>query len=171
MARCWAGFASFGTGLVHIAVIREHLAESWAQGTFFIVVGLAQIAWALWALSRETVPAPRLTAAATLALIALWGISRTVGLSLDPLTSVPEPAGTPDLFAVLLEIALILCVLAAIPRAVTTAAPSEPPSLGKAALSGRFVALLAVGALAVSAIATPAMAASGAGQHGSTHGH
>ena len=169
MARCWAGFASFGTGLVHIAVVREHFAESWAHGTFFAVVGLAQIGWALLALHRVSVPFPRLTAAATLGLISLWAVSRTVGLSLDPLTAAPEPVGTADLLAVLLEISLILCILAAIPRPATTTA--EAPSTRDRASSARFLALLAAGALAVAAIATPAMAATQAGQHAHEHGH
>ena len=170
VARCWAGFASFGTGLVHIAVVREHFAESWAHGTFFAVVGLAQIGWALLALHRASVPFPRLTAAATLALISLWAVTRTVGLTLDPLTAVPEPVGRADLLAVLLEISLILCILAAIPRPATTTT-AEAPSTRARASSARFLALLAAGALAVSAIATPAMAATQAGQHAHEHGH
>lgn len=173
VARCWAGFASFGTGLIHIAVVREHFAEAPSHGIFFAVVGLAQIGWALLALHRPDVPIPRLTGAATLGLIALWAVSRTIGLSLNPLTSVPEPVGTADLLAVLLEVALILCILAAIPRPASLprtpeATPSTTPS---AASSARFVALLAAGALAVSAVATPAMATTEAGQYAHGHGH
>ena len=172
VARCWAGFASFGTGLVHVAVVREHLAESWSHGIFFAIVGLAQIGWALLALHRTSVPFPRLTAAATLGLIALWVASRTVGVSLDPLTSVPEPVGTADLLAVVLEVALLLCILAAIPRPTAVQAESDVDhDASAAASSARFVALLFAGALAVSAIATPAMAATSAGDYASEHGH
>ena len=168
MARCWAGFASLGTGLVHFAVVQDHLAESWYHGTFFAVVGAAQVGWGLWALSGTSVPRPRTTAAATLALIALWAVSRTIGLSLDPLTAVPEPVGTADALAVLLELALIGCIVAAMPRAV----PANAERTGNpTATSARFAALLAAGALAVSAIATPAMAATTAGEHAEEHGH
>ena len=38
MALCWAGFASLGAGLIHIAVVREHLTESPLLGISFIVV-------------------------------------------------------------------------------------------------------------------------------------
>jgi uncharacterized membrane protein len=176
VARCWAGFASFGAGLIHVAVVREHFAESWTHGTFFAVVGLAQIAWALLALHQPVVPIPRLTGVATLGLIGLWVVSRTVGLALDPQKAVREPVGTPDLLAVVLEVALILCILAALPRLATSPSP-EPagPQLDEErtglAASGRVLALLAAGALAVSAIATPGMAATLAGQHAHGHGH
>ena len=173
VARCWAGFASFGAGLIHIAVVREHFAESWPQGVFFTAVGLAQVGWALLAMHRPDVPIPRLTGVATLGLIALWGVSRTVGLSLDPLRSVPEPVGRADLLAVLLEVALILCILAAVPRPTSLPRTPEatPSTTSSAASSARFVALLAAGALAVSVIATPAMAATKAGQYAHGHGH
>ena len=182
VARCWAGFASFGTGLVHVAVMREHLEVSVAHGIFFTVVGLSQLGWGLWALARPTVPLPRLTAAATLGLMALWAVSRTVGLSLDPNTARPEPVGTPDLLAVVLEIALVLCILVAAQRPATAHPLDERPyddlpygadgdHPRTAAASLRVLALLAAGALAVSAVATPAMAASMAGDYAHEHGH
>lgn len=164
VARCWAGFASFGAGLIHIAVVREHLAESLSQGIFFAVVGLAQVAWAFWALTRSTVPFPRITAGATLGLIALWGVSRTIGLSLDPLTAVREPVGVADVLCVVLEAALIGCVFVAAPRAAQAPVEADP-WMGRSATRGRGLALLAAGALAVSALATPAMAATSAGEH------
>jgi len=172
VARCWAGFASFGAGLVHVAVVQEHLAEAWYHGTFFAVIGLAQVGWALWALSGTSVPRPRATAAATLALIALWAVSRTIGLSLDPVTAVPEPVGRADLLAVVLELGLILCIIAALGlRPASTSGVRTERAGSPTASSARFVALLAAGALAVSAIATPAMAATTAGEHAHEHGH
>jgi len=168
VARCWAGFASFGAGLVHVAVVQDHLAQSWYHGAFFAVVGAAQVGWALWALSGTSVPRPRATAAATLALITLWAVSRTVGLALDPLSAAPESVGTADALAVVLELALIACIVAAMPRV----APAQAEQAGNpTAATARFVALLAAGALAVSAIATPAMAATTAGEHAHEHGH
>jgi hypothetical protein len=182
VARCWAGFASFGTGLVHVAVMREHLEVSVAHGIFFTVVGLAQLGWGLWALARPTVPLPRLTAAATLGLMTLWAVSRTIGLSLDPNAARPEPVGTADLLAVVLEIGLVLCILVAAQRPATTPSQDERTydelpygddgdSRRAAGASLRVLALLAAGALAVSAVATPAMAASMAGDYAHEHGH
>jgi hypothetical protein len=177
VARCWAGFASFGAGLVHIAVVPEQMSVSWTQGAFSTVVGLAQIAWGVWALARATVPFPRATAAATLGLISLWAVTRTVGLSLDPLSAVPQPVGTTDLLGVVLEIGLLLCILVAMQAPAPVPAAASPDPLddldldrpGGARQTGRTLALLAAGALAVSAIATPAMAASESGQNASQH--
>jgi hypothetical protein len=178
VARCWAGFASFGTGLVHVAVMREHLEVSVAHGVFFTVVGLTLLGWGLWALASTTVPVPRLMAGFTLGLMTLWAVSRTVGLSLDPNTARPEPVGTPDLLAVVLEIGLVLCILVAAQRPAPPtpsyddmgyADDEDPRRTGAASL--RVLALLAAGALAVSAVATPAMAASKAGDYAHEHGH
>jgi hypothetical protein len=33
--------------LIHFAVIEQHLTEHWLYGTFFTVVGLAQLSWAV----------------------------------------------------------------------------------------------------------------------------
>ena len=168
VARCWAGFASLGAGLIHIAVVREHLTESPFLGISFIVVGLAQVGWALWALSRDTVPAPRSTAVVTMGFIAAWAVSRTVGLSLNPLTAGPEPVGVADVLCVVLEVAVIACVLVAASR--TARQPAESPQrVSRSAAPARSLALLAAGALAVSALATPAMAATTAGEHAHSH--
>jgi hypothetical protein len=167
VARCWAGFASLGAGLIHIAVVREHLAEVPVLGVSFIVVGLAQVGWALWTLSRDTVPVPVPTAAITLCFIAAWAMSRTVGL-LNPLTAVPEPVGVADVLCVGLEVALIGCVLVAMPRAARARVDADQRPV-RSATSARGLALLAAGALAVSALATPAMAATAAGEHAHDH--
>jgi hypothetical protein len=166
VARCWAGFASLGAGLIHLAVVREHLAEVPFLGVSFIVVGLAQVGWALWALGRDTVPAPRATVMLTLGFIAAWAMSRTVGLSLNPLTAVPEPIGVADVLCVVLEVAMIGCVLVAMSRPARTPVEADQH---RTATSSRGLALLAAGALAVSALATPAMAATTAGEH--VHDH
>lgn len=169
MARCWAGFASFGAGLVHIAVVREHLSESWSHGVFFAAVGLAQVGWALWALQGTSVPRPRLTVAATLGLIGLWAMSRTMGLPFG--LGGKEPVGTADVLAMVLQVALILCIAAAVASTATARREVPQRSAAPALAAARFVALLAVGALAVSAVATPAMAATSAGEHAHEHGH
>ncbi len=169
MARCWAGFASFGAGLVHVAVVREHLEVSVSHGVFFAVVGLAQIGWGLWALRGPVVPRARTTVLATVALIALWAVSRTVGLPFG--LGGKEPVGTADVLAVVLEVGLILCIaLAARSVAVPNRDGSERSAQAPLA-SAKFVSLLAAGALAVSAVATPAMAATMAGVHAHPHGH
>jgi hypothetical protein len=165
VARCWAGFASFGAGLVHVAVVREHFSEYWLFGVFFTVLGLAQIAWALGAFARPTVPLPRLTGIITLGVIALWLVARTTGLPIGPEPWTAEAFGRADVLCAVLEVALLLCL-------VVATRPAPQPTVDRRASAGapaRFVALMMVGAFAVAGLATPAMAATESGEH--AHGH
>ena len=71
-------------GGIHLAVIPEHLAESWPMSVFFLVVGLAQLGLA--AALRWQLPAFLVAAviAAHLGVIALYVASRTVDLPFVP---------------------------------------------------------------------------------------
>ena len=57
--RLWAAFALLGAGLVHLAVVPEHVEVSALHGFFFVVVGTAQLGWGVLAMARTSVPAPR----------------------------------------------------------------------------------------------------------------
>jgi hypothetical protein len=161
VARCWAGFASLGAGLIHLAVVREHLDEYRVYGVFFAVLGALQVLWALAALARDSAPWWRTVAFGNLAVVALWAASRTVGLPVGPEHWEPEATGRADVLCSLLEVAVAgaLLVSARLPDAVARTRRS----------SGWFVAVLFAGALAVSAITTPALAATPAG--GQAHQH
>jgi hypothetical protein len=164
VVRCWAGFASLGAGLVHLAVVQEHLDEYWLYGTFFAVLGTAQLLWAVAALARDRAPWLRTIAYGNLAVVALWAVTRTVGLPIGPEHWEPEAAGRADVLCTLLEVAVagLLLVAARLP---TTASRTT----GSNRSTGRFVAVLFAGALAVSAVTTPALAATPAG--GQAHHH
>ncbi|MEO7979973.1 MAG: hypothetical protein ABI807_03620 [Sporichthyaceae bacterium] len=106
VARCWAGFASLGAGLVHLAVVQEHLDEWWVYGGFFAVLGVAQILWAVAALALDEPPLLRTVAFGNLAVVALWAVTRTVGLPVGPDTWTPEAAGRADVLTSVLELAV-----------------------------------------------------------------
>ena len=162
VARCWAGFASLGAGLVHAAVIEEHWAAWPAYGVFFAVVALGQLGWGLAALAGEHAPFARAVVAANLGIVVLWTVTRTTGLPFGPDAGSPEGVGAADLGSVVLELLVAVGVLVSRRRAA------------RAALTGRSRAAvlggLAVGALAVSLITTPALAATSAGEHAHPHG-
>jgi hypothetical protein len=160
VTRCWAGFASLGAGLVHAAVIREHWSEWAAYGVFFAVVAAGQLGWGLAALARDRAPFPRTVAAANLAVVALWGVTRTAGLPFGPDAGSPEAVGAADLGAVALQ-AVIVIALAAGNLGVLGV-----PRASKAGL----LAGLAGGALVVGLITTPALAGTPAGAHAHPHG-
>lgn len=161
VARCWAGFASLGAGLIHLAVVQEHLDEYWLFGVFFIVLGVVQIAWAVAALALDRPPLLRTMAYGNLAVIALWAVTRTFGLPIGPEHWEPEAATRADVLCTVLEVGVTVTLLVA-------ARFAERPAPARWS-SGRFVALLFAGALAVSALTTPALAATPAG--GQAHGH
>ena len=161
VARCWASFASLGAGLVHLAVVQEHLEEWWLYGIFFAVIGAAQIGWALVALAQDRAPFLRVVMYGNLAVVALWAVTRTVGLPVGPEPWTAEAAGRADVLSSLLEVAVAGALLVAA-RSASRQAPAGRPV-------GRVVALLFAGALAVSAVTTPALAATPAGGHAHHH--
>jgi hypothetical protein len=161
VARCWASFASLGAGLVHLAVVQEHLEEWWLYGVFFAAVGTAQIGWALAALARDRAPLLRTVVFGNLAVVVLWAVTRTVGLPVGPEPWAAEAAGRADVLCSLLEVAVAGALLAAARYAVQPAATGRPVV--------RAVTLLFAGALAVSAVTTPALAATPAGGHAHHH--
>ena len=164
--RLWAAFALLGAGLVHLAVVSEHVAESALHGFFFAVVGTAQLGWGVLAMARTSVPAPRVLVAVQVAVVAIWAASRTVGLPIPPERWTSEPVGTADLLTAALEaVAVAATVLAArVLRASRQATPDRTIS------SRRLLAGAAAGALLVSALTTPALAATGAGELAHPHG-
>ncbi len=160
VARCWAGFALLGAGLIHVAVVREHLAFSPVHGTFFIVVGTAQLLVALVILARDRVPFANLVIASQLGLIAFWAASRTTGVPIGPAAWTPEPVGTADLLSVALQLLAVVAVLAAV-------VPGRRRVRGR---PGRWLLAIGAGALAVAALTTPALASTAAGEHTHHHG-
>jgi hypothetical protein len=103
-----AAAAAAGAALVHFAVAPEHFREWWGFGTFFVLCGEAQLGWAFLARRRPGPLALSTGLAGSLLLVALWLVSRTVGLPLGPEPGVPEAAGTADVVAVSLELVTAL---------------------------------------------------------------
>ena len=162
VARCWAGFASLGAGLVHLAVVREHLAEWWVYGVFFAAIGMLQILWAMVALACDTAPSPRAIAGVNAGVIVLWVLTRTVGLPVGPEPWTAEAVGTADTLCAVLEAVVVVLLVAAtrVPR------EADVPRLSP----GGRLALMGAGALVMAAITTPALAATESGEHAHPHG-
>lgn len=104
-------------GIIHLGAGPEHLAEWWAYGVFFFGAAAAQAAYALvlwtrgiegwggWLAVRTKVYAGGIVM--TLAIIALWVVSRTVGVPVGPQRFEPEGIGWPDAASKLVEAALV----------------------------------------------------------------
>jgi hypothetical protein len=103
----WRGLAvgsSVAAAGAHAAVFPHHLEEAWFVGLFFLVVTLAQAAWACLVTMRAT--DTRLLVAGivgSIGLICLWATSRTVGL---PLGLGREPVGGWDVACAVWELVI-----------------------------------------------------------------
>lgn len=155
--RAVAFLASAAAAGIHFAATHEHMEEYVPAGSFMLVAGLLQLAWAVWvwrgteqrgaerhgAEQRGTErrgterTVLRAGAAANLAIVGVWLVSRTVGLPWGEMPWTPEHIDGPDLLATALE---ILIVVAAV-RLLTGEAPA-PRSLLHVAWVGALTACI-----------------------------
>jgi FtsP/CotA-like multicopper oxidase with cupredoxin domain len=139
-----ASLLTLGPAAIHFAVAPMHFQEYVPFGALFVLTGLAQVALAAALLAR---PSRRLFlagAAGTASVIALYVVSRSIGLPVGPRPWRPEMVGFPDIACTAMEVlsVLVLALLAlARPRSrrahpVRVALASAPWFLLAAALSG-----------------------------------
>jgi hypothetical protein len=100
---------SVGAGGVHAVVSPEHFHHGLLYGQFFAVAGVAQLTWAGLVIfrPRRWVLAAGLTG--NLAILALWAITRTVGIPLGPEAGEIEAVGALDAGAAVFEVAIVIC--------------------------------------------------------------
>jgi hypothetical protein len=105
-----AGLSS-GAAAIHFSVIGVHYAEYPPHGVLFAALAWAQAAWAVAYLLRPTAPLAVLAAALNAGVVAVWVVSRTVGLPYGPAPFVAEPVGLLDGLATAFELALIVLLV------------------------------------------------------------
>ncbi|MEP6666086.1 MAG: hypothetical protein ABJA81_06535 [Nocardioidaceae bacterium] len=102
----------FGAEAVHVSVMDEHMTEWLPAGVFFLVLAIAE---GLLSVALITTPArstERLAIAVSLGAVALWVLSRTVGIPIGPMAGAAEPIGRADLAASTLELMTAALLLA-----------------------------------------------------------
>ena len=98
--------SSLAAAGVHAAVAPPHLREGALIGGFFVACAAAQLIWAALAWQRRT-PAVLWTGiVGNLAVLALWLVSRTVGI--PGIAGGPEPIGPWDLSCALWEVVIVI---------------------------------------------------------------
>jgi len=106
-----AAAAAVAAAGVHVAVCPEHYQEGWLYGAFFTVTAGAQLLWAALLVLR---PDPRVVRAglvASLAVVSLWAVTRSVGIPLGPERGAIEQVGVLDVIATAAElVAAAACV-------------------------------------------------------------
>jgi hypothetical protein len=132
-----AGVLSMAAALAHLLATPGHLAVWWGYGVLFALAALLEAALGIGVFSLP--PRPRLRplylggAALHAGTLAVWAVSRTVGVPFGPEAGTVEPLGPLDGLSKLLEAAsgALLLLLAA--QAGRQAAPGPTPDAGRAA--------------------------------------
>ena len=153
VARCWAGFASLGAGLVLAALVLQAAREGWVAGVLTGALAGTQVVTGLVLLGASRVPAP-------------WALTALAASGVVVALALPGTA-TAGLALIALEVALAWLVGSS--RAAAGVAPGEP--LTEVPHPWRRLGVLAAGALVVAGTVTPALAATDAGQDARPHGH
>jgi hypothetical protein len=96
---------------VHISVCPEHYREGLLYGVFFTVTAGAQLLWAALLMVRPGPSVVRAGLLASLGIIALWAVTRSVGIPLGPERGEVEAIGALDVLATTAElVAAAACV-------------------------------------------------------------
>ena len=104
---------SAAAGLIHAKALIDHAPHYWVFGVFFGVLAYAQVGWAWLVYRRPHAQRWLMPAAiASLAVVALWIVTRSVGLPFGPWAGRPEQLGITDITASLNELLLAGLIVA-----------------------------------------------------------
>jgi hypothetical protein len=103
-------------GALHSAVSAEHFQEAFVFGAFFLASSTLQAGWAVAIIYRPSRSLLHIGIFANAATIALWSVTRTVGLPLGPLPWHAEAIGAIDLICTVVELALVIGALTLLER-------------------------------------------------------
>ena len=163
-ARVWSRYGltvfgvavlSAGAAAIHFGVAKSHFAEYFLYGLFFVLSGIAQLAWAVLVMFRPSRLLLWLGALGNLAIVAVWVVDRIWGLPIGPDPWTPEPVGFADVTASAFELLLAIGCLALLVRPAR-ARGACPSRRGFAVgLTLAVVALTAMGLLSAIGIGSP----------------
>ncbi|GAB4006117.1 hypothetical protein [Nocardioides ultimimeridianus] len=156
-----------GSAIVHGTVAGEHFGEWVPAGLFFVVLQVVELGLALLAVYAWTRPAALAVVVTGLGTVAIWAVSRTVGMPIGPADfRVPEEVGVPDVACLVLE---LMSVVAAVVALALMRLPA-----GRAHRHSTRVGAAVAGVLVVAAVVLtawgglPGLSGSEAHHHGSS---
>ena len=110
-ARTWPGAGRGSPRSAPGSCTSPSSASTWPSGCwpalFFAVLGAAQIGWGLAALARDRAPFPRAVIGVNVGVLALWVVSRTVGLPVGPEAGTAEAVGRADVLCMALQLLVV----------------------------------------------------------------
>lgn len=136
-----AAAGSLVAAAAHAWVVRSHTSHWWGYGAFFACLAATQAVYALAVLRRPTRTLATVGIFGTVAVLALYVWSRTIGVPLGPHAGRPETVGLVDLAAAAAE-ALVVVALARLRRGEARA---PRPTAGRPAVAAGMVILIAAG--------------------------
>jgi hypothetical protein len=138
------GALSIVDGVLHAKALVDHAAHYWLFGVFFGVLTAWQTGWGMRAyraqLSRRALVYGGIYV--SVAVVAIWLVSRTVGLPIGPWAGRPESIGVIDIMASVDEL-----VIAAMVVAIVSAAPPRGLAWLRSGYATRVVVMLATASL------------------------
>jgi hypothetical protein len=154
-----------GAAGIHFAMMGEHAGVSWTHGTFFAVVAWLQLVLAVgivWRRSSRGMAATVIVA--NLAILAVWVLTRTVGIAIGG-DGTPEAWGRTDILCAVLEGLAIVGAGALLSSRLSRRPLSAGVGFGGVAFVGVVVAAI------VTLIFSPAWGKSGTGISADGHNH
>jgi hypothetical protein len=103
-----AAIASLGAAVIHFAVVPTHWKEWIPSGLFFVSLALFQLIWARVLLARTTTAVLAVGILGNVGAAGLWAMSRTAGAPFGPHAGEPEIVQAAGLFALLLEVYVVM---------------------------------------------------------------
>lgn len=98
---------SAAVGVIHAVAMVDHFDHHWSYGVFFLLVTYFQVLWAIWVYRHSgDQRALKVGVIASIAISAIWLLSRTVGVPIGPEAGDPESIGAMDLVATLDQLVL-----------------------------------------------------------------
>jgi hypothetical protein len=109
-----AAALSIGAAAIHAVVVPSHLAEDRLYGAFFVASSAAQIGWAVAVVLRPHRLVLEVGALGNAAVLALWALTRTLGVPLGVYAGQREAIGLLDTTCAALELGIVGCCLLAL---------------------------------------------------------
>ncbi|MBK5308162.1 MAG: hypothetical protein JJD92_15860 [Frankiaceae bacterium] len=166
-ARLVLATAAVGAGLIHLAFVPSHVREYLPLGVAFLAAGVFQVLWGLLVAVRDSPQWLLVGGALSFVFVAVYLLSRTVGLPLGPEAFEAEAFGASDLLCCALEVpvGIAAMVLGRRPGALQT-------RLGARWAVGFAASLVLVGSASATALATSNEHEHGhSDEHGDSHSH
>lgn len=141
--------AGVGAAAVHVVVMPEHFEEAVSYGMFFAFAATAQLLYSAWLLVRPSRALLAVGAVGNLAIVALWLVTRLIGVPLGPGAGTTEEIGGLDLLATGFELTVVIGAIVLIRRRLPIARALHPMTWSPVIWTLAPAAVLAVSVTAV----------------------